>query len=138
VRKKAKAFAGDVGSVAMAVFLGYFMAKTLILTQNPFYLMFFMVYGIDAAITIVYRLSRKENIFQPHRTHLYQYLANELKVPHVLVSTIYAVIQLLINLALVYGVGMDQLSYLQGISFIVVGVLIYSGVRARVTKRLVL
>src|SRR5690606_39562156 len=60
VRKRAKAFAGDVGSVAMALFLGYLMAKTLILTQNIFYLMFFMVYGIDAAITIFYRLRSEE------------------------------------------------------------------------------
>src|SRR5690606_40978152 len=94
VRKKAKAFAGDVGSVAMALFLGYFMAKTLILTENAFYLMFFMVYGIDAAITFFYRLSRKENIFQPHRTHLYEYLANELEMPHVAVSISYALVQL--------------------------------------------
>src|SRR5690606_17155786 len=128
--------AGDVGSVAMAVFLGYFMAKTLIITQNPFYLMFFMVYGIDAAITIFYRLSRRENIFQPHRTHLYQYLANELKVPHVMVSLAYALVQLLINLFLIYGIGMDQLTYLQGISFIVVWCFIYLILRRQVTQRL--
>lgn len=136
VRKKAKAFAGDVGSVAMALFLGYFMAKTLILTQNPFYLLFFTVYGIDAAITIFYRLSRKENIFQPHRTHLYQYLANELKVPHVTVSGIYATVQLALNLLLIYGIGMDQISYIQGIAFVMICCLIYLWLRRRVTKRI--
>ncbi len=135
VRKKARAFAGDVGSVAMALFLGYFMAKTLIITQNPFYLMFFMVYGIDAAITIFFRLSRKENIFQPHRTHLYQYLANELKVPHVAVSLAYALVQLLLNLFLIYVVEMDQISYLQGFSFIMVWCFIYLVLRRQITKR---
>src|SRR5690606_4942857 len=33
IRGKAKAFAGDVGSVAMALFLGYFMIKTILVTQ---------------------------------------------------------------------------------------------------------
>ncbi|WP_254454450.1 hypothetical protein [Flavobacterium sp. M31R6] len=32
VRKKAKTFAGDVGSISMALFLGYFMIKTILLT----------------------------------------------------------------------------------------------------------
>src|SRR5690606_1737349 len=136
VRKKAKAFAGDVGSVAMAVFLGYFMAKTLIITQNPFYLMFFMVYGIDAAITIFYRLARKENIFLPHRTHLYQYLANELQFKHVSVSIAYAIIQLLINLLLIYGIGMEQISYFQGIVFILVCCLLYLLIRQQVLRRI--
>lgn len=136
VRKKAKAFAGDVGSVAMAVFLGYFMAKTLIITENPFYLMFFMVYGIDAAITIFYRLARKENIFLPHRTHLYQYLANELQFRHVTVSLAYAIIQLLINFFLIYGLGIDQISYLQGIIFILVCCAVYLFIRWQVVRRL--
>src|SRR5690606_5044234 len=136
VRKKAKAFAGDVGSVAMALFLGYFMAKTLIQTENIFYLLFCMVYGIDAALTIFYRLARRENIFLPHRTHLYQYLANELKVPHVAVSIAYAVIQLLINLLLIYIIDIDLMSYFQGIFVILISVFVYILARVKVTKRI--
>jgi hypothetical protein len=52
------------------------------------YILFFSVYGIDAIITIVVRLKNKENIFQPHRSHLYQYMANEMGYSHV--SFIYA------------------------------------------------
>src|SRR5690606_2100917 len=43
------------------------------------------------------RLILKQNIMQPHRLHFYQILANERKVPHLVVASIYAVVQLAIN-----------------------------------------
>lgn len=109
VRKKAKTFAGDVGSISMALFLGYFMIKTIIDSGQLGYILFFSVYGIDAIITIITRLLRKENIFQPHRSHLYQYLANEMGYSHILVAFIYAGFQLVINGLVVY---MDVNGYL--------------------------
>ncbi|MNK00936.1 putative undecaprenyl-phosphate N-acetylglucosaminyl 1-phosphate transferase [compost metagenome] len=102
VRKKAKTFAGDVGSISMAVFLMYFMIKIIFETGQIGYLLFFSVYGIDAVITIIYRIKNKENIFLPHRSHLYQYLANELKWSHIIVSSFYAVIQLIINFSIIF------------------------------------
>jgi hypothetical protein len=66
----------------MAVFLGYFMIKTILDSGQLGYILFFSVYGIDAVVTIINRLM-KENIFQPHRSHLYQYLANEMGYSHV-------------------------------------------------------
>jgi UDP-N-acetylmuramyl pentapeptide phosphotransferase/UDP-N-acetylglucosamine-1-phosphate transferase len=111
VRKKAKTFAGDVGSISMAVFLGYFMMRTIIETGQLGFILFFSVYGIDAIITIVVRLKNKENIFQPHRSHLYQHMANEMGYSHVLVSFIYAGIQLLINGLVVYMEMKGDLSY---------------------------
>ena len=36
------------------------------------------------------------NVGLPHRKHLYQIMANELKVPHVMVSSIYMVVQAII------------------------------------------
>src|SRR5690606_21075627 len=83
------------------------------------------VYGLDGCITILLRLSRRENIFLPHRTHLYQYLANELKFPHVVISLVYALIQLGINLTLIYLVDIGQLQYMEGLWFIVFSVLAY-------------
>lgn len=94
VRKKAKAFAGDVGSIGMAIFLGYFLIRTFVESENLGYMLLVAVYSIDAIITIALRVKRKEKIFDPHRTHLYQYLANDMKVPHIRVSFIYALIQL--------------------------------------------
>lgn len=94
VRKKAKAFAGDVGSIGMAIFLGYFLIKTFIASRNLGYSLIVAVYSIDVIITILMRIKRKEKLLDPHRSHLYQYLANDMKVPHIRVSAIYAILQL--------------------------------------------
>ena len=51
------------------------------------------VYGADSVLTIVHRLMLHENIALPHRKHLYQIMANELKIPHVAVSLTYMVVQ---------------------------------------------
>lgn len=80
-RKKALVFAGDVGSVSMALILGYLMVKTILLTGNPWYLFFFSLYGVDAGLTLLIRLRKGENVLEPHRSHLYQFLANEKNFP---------------------------------------------------------
>jgi len=138
VRKKAKTFAGDVGSISMALFLGYFMIKTIIDSGQLGFILFFSVYGIDAIITIINRLLKKENIFQPHRSHLYQYLANEMGFSHILVAVIYAVLQLGINILVIY---MDTYGYLTlfGIGgFLLLLTFIYLLVRNFVTRKMVL
>ena len=61
-------------------------------------LILFMVYFLDSGWTIVERLLAKENIFHPHRKHLYQLLVNEYKLSHLLVAAIYFSIQALINI----------------------------------------
>lgn len=98
VRKKAKAFAGDVGSVAMALIVAYIILNGMVLGWGWSAIVMVSVYGIDSVGTILQRLKRKENIFEAHRTHLYQYLANEAKWPHVHVSVLYASIQAVINI----------------------------------------
>jgi UDP-N-acetylmuramyl pentapeptide phosphotransferase/UDP-N-acetylglucosamine-1-phosphate transferase len=138
VRKKAKTFAGDVGSISMALFLGYFMIKTIIDSGQLGYILFFSIYGIDAIITIINRLLKKENIFQPHRSHLYQYLANEMGYSHVLVSFIYAGFQLAINGLVIYmaAEGYLNLSFIGG--FLILLTFIYLLVRNFVTRKMVL
>jgi hypothetical protein len=49
------------------------MIKTILDSGQLGYILFFSVYGIDAVVTIINRLIKKEKIFQPHRSHLYQY-----------------------------------------------------------------
>jgi UDP-N-acetylmuramyl pentapeptide phosphotransferase/UDP-N-acetylglucosamine-1-phosphate transferase len=137
LRKKAKTFAGDVGSISMAVFLGYFMIKTILETGQLGYILFFSVYGIDAIITIVIRLKNKENIFQPHRSHLYQYMANEMGYSHVLVSFIYAGVQLLINGLVVYMVMKGNLSYFFILSTLLILMLIYLWTRRLVFRKII-
>lgn len=107
-RKKAKCFAGDVGSVSIAFILVFFIGQLIITTSNIAYVMLLLVYGLDAATTVFFRKIRKENIYQAHRSHFYQYLANQLKFNHLLVSLLYAFVQLLINALIIVLVKDDQ------------------------------
>lgn len=138
VRKKAKTFAGDVGSISMALFLGYFMIKTILDSGQLGYILFFSVYGIDAVITILNRIQKKENIFQPHRSHLYQYLANEMGYSHILVSCIYAVLQLGLNVLVIYLNDQGDLSLLFVVGILLVLTSIYMLVRQFVVRKMVL
>jgi UDP-N-acetylmuramyl pentapeptide phosphotransferase/UDP-N-acetylglucosamine-1-phosphate transferase len=135
VRKKAKTFAGDVGSISMALFLGYFMIKTILVSGQVGYILFLSVYGIDAVITIFTRIKKKENILEPHRSHLYQYLANELGYSHILVSFLYAFIQLLINILLIYLDSIGSLSIPVVISFLLFQISVYFWIRNSVVQK---
>lgn len=104
-RKKAKCFAGDVGSVSIAFIIMFILLKLIIKTENPAYLLLLLLYGLDAITTIFFRLIRKENIFDAHRSHFYQYWANEKMVPHLVVSLIYAMTQLVINILIIFCIS---------------------------------
>lgn len=136
VRKKAKTFAGDVGSISMALFLGYFMLKTILDSGQIGYILFLSVYGIDAGITIFARIKKKENIFQPHRSHLYQYLANELGYSHITVSLFYSGVQLLINILIFYLQQMGELSLPLIVSFLLFQILFYVWIRNKVVQKI--
>ena len=101
-RKKAKCFAGDVGSVSIAFIVLFILGALVLKTGDLWYLVFLAVYGVDAVLTICHRILLHENIFKPHRKHVYQLMANELKMPHTLVSTIYMVLQLAISFGALY------------------------------------
>lgn len=100
-RTKAKCFAGDVGSVSIAFIIVFFIGQLILTTQNLSYILLLLVYGTDTAFTVLFRKIRGENIFEAHRSHFYQYLSNQLKLSHILVSCIYIFVQLLINLLLI-------------------------------------
>lgn len=134
LRKRAKTFAGDVGSVAMALFLGYYMVKLIVATQQIGYLLFFAVYGIDAILTIFNRLRKKENILEAHRSHLYQYLANEKRLPHVAVAVGYAVVQLGVNYSAIYLIQQQALSLTVFILILIVMNGVYLSIRNWATK----
>ena len=95
-RKKAKCFAGDVGSVSIAFILLFLIGKLIIQTGDFSWIILLSVYGVDSVLTIIHRLMLHENIGLPHRKHMYQLMANELKMPHVMVSLIYMTVQVLI------------------------------------------
>lgn len=132
-RKRARCFAGDVGSVTMAFVLIFLLLQLIYTSQNLLWVILFVVYGIDSVVTILFRLKRRENIFQPHRTHLYQYLCNELKWPHRVVSVMYGVVQLLVNSILIYAIVAEKTVLAIGVG--ILALLFYSVIRAMVLQK---
>ena len=100
-RGKAKCFAGDVGSVGVAFILVYMVGALILKTGDFTYIMFLALYGVDSVLTIVHRILLHENIGQAHRKHVYQLMANELKMSHVTVSLVYMVLQLAIAVGVI-------------------------------------
>lgn len=106
-RQKAKCFAGDVGSVTIAYILLFVLGMLIISTGNLIYILFLSVYGIDAVWTILRRLYLKENIFEAHRSHLYQFLGNEAGVNKLFISFLYGAIQFVIGLSVIEVAHLD-------------------------------
>ena len=137
-RKKAICFAGDVGAISIAFILIFLLVKLIIQTKNPLYLLFIGIYGVDSIITILYRIWHKENIFEAHRKHIYQLMANELKIPHIPIAAIYSILQLLICLivffiikAFTWSVGL----YL-GLGTLGILILLFYVTRLNINKKL--
>ena len=101
-RGKAKCFAGDVGSIGMALILVFCVGRLMITTGDITWIVLFLVYGVDGVLTICHRIMLHENLGQAHRKHAYQLMANELGMSHVTVSLIYTGLQLAVSLGFIY------------------------------------
>lgn len=101
-RGKAKCFAGDVGSIAIAFIMLFVIGRLIVLTKDVTYLILLLVYGVDGCLTICHRIMLHENLGEAHRKHAYQLMANELKIGHVKVSSLYMVMQLVVSLGFIY------------------------------------
>ena len=99
---KAKCFAGDVGSIGIAFILLFFIGLLIMKTGDVTYLIFLLVYGVDGCLTIVHRIMLHENLGEAHRKHVYQLMANELRIGHVKVSLLYMGIQTAVSLGFIY------------------------------------
>lgn len=99
---KAKCFAGDVGSIGIAFIMLFLLGHLIIRTGDITWLIFLLVYGVDGCLTIAHRIMLHENLGEAHRKHVYQIMANELKIGHVKVALLYMVIQLVISLGFIY------------------------------------
>ncbi len=99
-RNKPKCFSGDVGSIIVGFTLTYIIAALVIASKNYTYVFLLAVVYIDAGITVLQRLLAGQNIFKPHRIHLFQLLSNEMGINHLKVSSAYGLLQLVIGLGL--------------------------------------
>lgn len=99
---KAKCFAGDVGSIGIAFIMLFLLGNVIIKTEDITWLIFLLVYGVDGCLTIVHRIMLHENLGEAHRKHAYQLMANELKIGHVKVTSLYMVMQLAVSFGFIY------------------------------------
>ncbi len=114
---KAKCFAGDVGSIGIAFIVLLPLGKLILQTGDFTYIILLAVYGEDTILTICHRIMLHENLGQAHRKHAYQLMANELHIPHEVVSLCYIAIQIIISLGLIY---ISQWHWIYAITAIIV------------------
>ena len=140
LRNKAVAFAGDVGSISIAFVIFYLMVNLIFATGNYAYLLLFVVIGIDAALTVIFKLLLRENIFVPHRDFLFKKLVHVGKYKHVNISIIYAMVQAFISIIVISLPLQNKLSAQLSILFIVVVGLCstYIIIRNKYTKKRVI
>lgn len=110
-RNRAKCFAGDVGSIGIAFFLTFALCRLICETGDLSWLILTSVFGVDGALTIAHRMMLHENLGQAHRKHAYQIMSNELGMKHVLVSSIYMVLQLVVSLIAIYVIPDTMLAH---------------------------
>ena len=132
-RKKAKCFMGDIGSMGVAFWIIALLALLILRAKDIKYVLFLSVYGTDVVLTILERLKLKENIFEAHRRHLYQLFSNEKKVSHLVVSAIYAFLQLLINVIVIL---LDLPIWLIFASIIIPILIIYLVIKTNIKKEI--
>ena len=99
---KAKCFAGVVGSIAIAFIILFALGKLMLMTGDVTYIVFFLWYGVDGAMTIFHRIMLHENLGQAHRKHAFQLMSNELNMGHVTVTLFYMIGQLVVSLGFIY------------------------------------
>ena len=132
-RKKAKCFMGDIGSMGVAFWIIALLALLILRAKDIKYVLFLSVYGTEVVLTILERLKLKENIFEAHRRHLYQLFSNEKKVSHLVVSAIYAFLQLLINVIVIL---LDLPIWLIFASIIIPILIIYLVIKTNIKKEI--
>lgn len=137
-RQKAICFAGDVGSISIAYIIVFLLAKLIMYSGNFLYILFLAVYGVDTAFTLITRLMNKENIFKAHRKHLYQILANELRISQIKVATIYAFLQLIICIIIILAsenyISLKN-SLITGISILSFTIIAFHYVKFQINKK---
>lgn len=92
-RRRAKCFAGDVGSLSIGFIIVYFVLVLAVKGHSMSWIAMLSVYMVDGGMTILHRIKLRENLMKPHKKHVYQIMANELKIPHLVVSVIYMGLQ---------------------------------------------
>lgn len=121
-RTKARCFSGDVGSISMGLIILFLLVRYVQSVPgsgiNVSRLCLIIVFLADGGLTIAKRFLSGRNILAAHREHAYETMVNDLKVPHLYVSTGYALLQLIINVG--YIMVSDKNLYTLIVAFMLV------------------
>ena len=88
--------------MGIAFIVVFALGKLMATSGDYSWIMLLAVYGVDTVLTIVHRILLHENLGDAHRKHAYQIMANELKIPHVVVSLIYMTLQIVVSAGLLF------------------------------------
>lgn len=91
-----RAFCGEAGSGMLGIIVLFALGKLILLTNDASYLIVLLIYAVDSLLTLLYRIIRRENIFQTEGKHMYQFMVTHLNIPQFVVSAIYAAAQSLV------------------------------------------
>jgi len=83
---------------------------------------------VDVVTTVMFRLIRKENIFEAYFSHFYQYLTNVKGWPHLWVSALYLFVQFMQNILIIYS----KWTVIEFLVFILISGIVFVGIRLEV------
>lgn len=122
-RRHALVFAGDVGSICMGFIICNLLTEYCISQGDIFGLVMVSVYAVDIFATIIRRIIEGENILRAHRKHIYERLFFIWRVPQLVISTIYALLQLGISVGYLYlSSDVSRLIYFLGVYGLLIAV----------------
>lgn len=128
---KAKVFMGDGGSLSLGFAFGLTTLELSSGITDFLCLLLLLSMHSDALVTLFARWRRGEQVMKAHRKHLYQYLANELRLDHWEVSFLYVLSQAAIGAAalLLYRGGPVAIAMLAA-SFSLTFIAAYRGIKS--------
>jgi UDP-N-acetylmuramyl pentapeptide phosphotransferase/UDP-N-acetylglucosamine-1-phosphate transferase len=135
-RKRAKCFAGDIGSVSIAFIIIFLLIKLVLQTNQYMFILFLLLYGIDTVFTLVVRLWLKENIFKAHNKHFFQLLVCRSGFSHLQVSILYTIAQLNINIFIIFVIVSMGNVLLNSITLLTIVSYIYINLRIKIIKKI--
>ncbi len=102
----AHSFVGDTGSLFFGVLMAWIVVVMMVNHPNGLwvFLCLFSMFWVDATLTLIRRLLRQKSIFEAHREHAYQHLANEKWQSHTKATLFIMLINVVWLLPMAYAV----------------------------------
>ena len=120
-----KLFMGDIGSTFLGVYLPYIIISSSSLCNGVAIFVISSPLWLDAFTCLIRRFMNRDNIFKPHKKHLYQRLT-QAGWPHGKVTLLYGFASIFLSIMYIIGGNLELF-----IGFIII---IFVGVFLEITK----